>query len=191
MISGIMKGQRIYEDYAYVLDHLPQGYTLDFKILRRGESIVQVIGENYFILLELIAKPEAAFSVGERVYIGKEGRNKISRVKRRISYNDLTSIARDNLPAIIEKIVEINEKKFVNFFNEAEAITTRLHALELLPKIGKKLMWSIIEERKREPFRSFQDIRERIGIDAKKVIIERILREISSNEKYYLFVKKT
>lgn len=185
-----MRKQRIYEDYAYVLDHLPQGYTLDFKVLRRGESIVQVIGENYFILLELIAKPEVTFLAGERVYIGREGRDKISRVKRRIGYSDLTSIARDNLPVTVEKIVEVNEKRFINFFNEAEAITTRLHALELLPKIGKKLMWSIIEERKREPFRNFQDIKERVGIDAKKIIVERILKEISGDEKYCLFVKK-
>ncbi|MEM2793564.1 MAG: DUF655 domain-containing protein, partial [Candidatus Methanomethylicia archaeon] len=113
-----------------------------------------------------------------------------SRVKRRIGYNDLTSIARDNLPVTVEKIVEVNEKRFINFFNEAEAITTRLHALELLPKIGKKLMWSIIEERKREPFRNFQDIKERVGIDAKKIIVERILKEISGDEKYCLFVKK-
>lgn len=186
----LMKIQKIYEDYAYVLDHLPQGYALDFRVLRRGESIVQVIGEEHFILLELIAKPGAIFSVGERVYIGKEGRDKISRVRRRIGYNDLTSIARDNLPIIIEKIVEINEKRFVNFFNEAEAITTRLHALELLPKIGKKLMWTIIEERKKELFRSFQDIKERIGIDAKRIIVERILKEISGDEKYCVFVKR-
>jgi putative nucleotide binding protein len=62
--------------------------------------------------------------------------------------------------------------------------------LELLPGIGKKLMWSIIDERKKGDFKSFQDIRERIPSlhDPAKVLAHRIEEELKDDFiKYRLF----
>ena len=42
----------------------------------------------------------------------------------------------------------------IEFFNKAAPLTTRMHQLELLPGLGKKHMWEIIEERKDKPFES-------------------------------------
>jgi putative nucleotide binding protein len=36
-------------------------------------------------------------------------------------------------------MVKEQEERFVEFFNKAEPITTKLHQLELLPGIGKRL----------------------------------------------------
>jgi len=57
---------------------------------------------------------------------------------------------------VISLIVKNREKWFVNFFNTARAITPRMHALELVPGIGKKYMWQVINERDRKPFESLK-----------------------------------
>ena len=65
-----------------------------------------------------------------------------------------------------------------------------MHQLELLPGMGKKHMWEIIEARK-EPFKNFDDIKKRIKLmpDPKKLIVKRILAEISGTEKHRIFAK--
>ncbi len=170
------------EDYAYVLAVVPD--------IRSREDILQVIGERYFSLLELIPMRGKRFEIGERIYLGKGERKKIERVKRRIKYSDLSQEAESNLQEVLEKIIEKNEPYFVNFFNNARPITTRLHSLQLLPGIGKTLIWKIIEERKKEPFKSFEDITNRVKIqDPKKMIAKRIIEELEGDCKRYLFVK--
>ena len=67
----------------------------------------------------------------------------------------------------------------------------RMHTLELLPGLGKKHMWVILEERQIKPFESFQDIKERVKLlpDPKMSIIKRIIKELEGNEKYRIFTK--
>jgi len=62
--------------------------------------------------------------------------------------------------------------------------------LEILPGIGKKHMWDIINVRKEKPFESFEDIKNRIKLipDPKHAIIKRILEELENKDKYHLFV---
>jgi len=181
------------EDYAYVLDYLSQGLP-DEKRFKR-EPIVYAFGETEFKLLELIPKPDAQITVGDRVYIGKdmEKRDKILHVKRRISYNDLTAAAQSELPYILAEVVKNNEERFVKFFNESTSISTRLHMLELLPGLGKKTMWAVLEERKKEKFKSYEDIAKRVPQlhHPEKLIAKRIELELSDPEqKYRIFVAK-
>ena len=50
-------------------------------------------------------------------------------------------------------------------------------------------MWIIIEERKKREFESFEELRERGKVpDPVTAIVERILREIRGEERYYLFL---
>lgn len=183
------------EEYAIVLDYLPQGHHEDEKPVYKREPVAYAVGEEFLTLIELVPRKGVALSPHERVYIGKEERDKIEYIKKRAEYEDLTATARSELPYAIEEVVTKNEAKFVEFFNESQAVSTRLHRLELLPGIGKKLMWEIIGERKNK-FTSFKDISERIKSlpDAKKLIIKRILLELEGGErrlgkgKYKLFV---
>ena len=66
----------------------------------------------------------------------------------------------------------------------------RMHQLELLPGLGKKHMWEVLEARKEKPFESFEDIKNRVKLlpDPKSIIIKRILSEIEGKEKYQIFV---
>ena len=151
---------------------------------------VQVIGENFFTLLEAQLKPGATANVRDRLYVGRERREKIDRVVGRVGIEELTIGAQAELQSVIEDIAKSQEKRFVDFFNNSQAVTPRMHALELLPGIGKKLMWQIINQREKKPFASFVDIRERAGItDPAKLIAKRIVEELSGESKYRLFTR--
>ena len=179
-----------FEEYAYVLDYLPQGRPDYRRPTYSREPIVLAIGEDFFTLLELVPKRNVDIALHERVYIGKGFRDKIDHVKRRITYNDLTAAAKAELPYVLEKIIKERESFFVDFFNKAQPITMRMHQLELLPGIGKKIMWEILEERRKKPFESFKDLTSRVKIpDPVKAIVKRILIELEGEDRYYLFVR--
>jgi putative nucleotide binding protein len=182
------------EEYGIVLDYLPHGRPEDERPIYKREPLVLAVGENYMTLIELIPKKGVEVQPHERVYIGKGDRDKIEYVKRRIGFKDLSSAARSELPYVLEELVKAKEKEFVKFFNEAQPISTRLHRLELLPGIGKKLMWEILDERKKRPFESFEDISKRIKAlsDPVKLIVRRIQSELEEDTrlgkgKYKLF----
>jgi putative nucleotide binding protein len=181
------------EDYARLLDYLPQGLP-DERSFKR-EPLAYAIGEDEFKLFELVPKPNAAMTVGDRVYIGKEPnlREHILHVKRRISHSDLTHASMSELPFVIAVIVKEKEQKFLRFFNEAEAISTRMHMLELLPGLGKKTMWAVIEERKKSKFASFDDLAKRVPTihHPEKLVAHRIEDELADpTQKYHIFVAR-
>lgn len=94
------------------------------------------------------------------------------------------------LREFVEKIATEQEKKFVEFFNKAQAINTRLHQFELLPGFGKKHTQAILTARDEKKFESFEDIKNRVsGIpDPKKSIEKRIIQELTEMQRYNLFI---
>ena len=182
-----------FDDYAYILDILPQG-RLEEKIYKRV-PLALAIGEKNLKLLELVPKQGAVLTIGDRVYIGKDKnkRDKIESVRGRINYNQLTPGAQNELEYVLRMIVENNQERFINFFNTAGPITNRLHQLDLLYGVGKNIMWEILDERKKGPFKDFQDLKSRVkGLrDPEKMIVERILKELKNkDEKYKIFVAR-
>jgi putative nucleotide binding protein len=177
------------EEYAIVLDFLPNGYPLDNRPSHKKNAIVQSMGENYFTLLELIPKENVTLTIGDRIYIGAEKRDKIHHIKCKLDVSKLTSTAKSEMEYVIAEIVTKNEKRFVDFFNKAGPLSTRMHQLELLPGLGKKHMWEIIDKREDKEFEGFDDLKEKVKLlpDPKKVVIKRIITEISGTEKYNLF----
>lgn len=180
-----------YEEHGYVLDHVQsRGVFAKGRQILREVPIVQLVGEDYFTLLEAVVKEGVSISIRERIYIGKDVREKIEFVKGRIKYEDLTSAAKAELPGVIEEIVRKHEAKFTEWFNKASAVTPKMHAFELLPGIGKKYTQQILKERERGVFKDFNDLQQRTGIpDPVKVIAKRILEEIQTEPKYRLFTR--
>jgi putative nucleotide binding protein len=177
---------------AIVLDVLLKGHAEDPRPTFKREPIVQAIGVEQFKLLELIPK-RIEIQIYDNVYIGDGEREKIERVKRRIRYDDLTQTAKLELPFVVERIVKEREPDFVQFFNKSISVTPKLHMLHLLPGIGKKLMWEILEEREKKPFESFAEISQRIKSipHPEKMIISRILEELQDPDvKYHVFTSK-
>jgi len=180
-------GKPAMEEYGVVLDFLPDGRASDV----RREPLAQLIGETFFTLLEVTPKQGALLAVGERVYIGREAREKIDRIKGRINYPDLTGAAKSELDHAIRIIIARREADFVAFFNRSGPITIRLHQLELLPGVGKKHMHDIMAEREKAPFANLREVGERVKLlpDPHKLIAERIEEELSGASKYYIMTR--
>lgn len=176
-----------YEEYAYVLGVNPRGRS---SIVRGREGIIiTAVGESHLTLLEVLGNANASFNVMERIYIGKQGRTKISSVLGKIKYGHMTESARDELPKAVQTIVEKNEEKFVNYLNNAGPLTSRLHSLELIPGIGKTYMKAMLDERDRQKFTSYTDLEERVGFkEPIKHISQRILEEIAGEARMNIFV---
>jgi len=178
------------EEHAVVLDFLPNGYPFDTRPMHMKTPIAQAVGKNHFVLLELVPKKGINLQPNQEVYIGEGKRDEVHHVVGKIQPGKLTETAKSELNFIIEELVKGNEKKFVDFFNKADPINTRRHQIELLPGIGKKHMWEILEIREDKEFVSFEDIKKRVKLmpDPEKAIIKRILMEINEEDKYKLFV---
>jgi len=176
------------DDQAVVLDFLARGHYG----MQRSEPVAQVIGEKYFSLLEVITREDLALKPGDPVYIGDGKRTDVKYIRKRINYADLTVGGKEELPDIVGKIVDKNPPMFLQFFNKSGPITTRLHQLELLPGIGKKHLWAIIDQRKVKAFDSFGDLKKRVPLlpNPEKLIVRRILEELEDKDKYRIFVPR-
>lgn len=175
------------EEFAIVLDYLPYGYPMGGKVT----PIAQAIGEKNFALLELIPRRGMVLAQKEKVYIGPEKRDKIYYISGRLQKEKLTETAKIQLQEFIEKVVAEQEQKFVDFFNHAQAINTRLHQLELLPGFGRKHTQEILQTRDTKPFESFEDIRGRVKNlpDPKKAVEKRLIEELMERQRFNLFVR--
>ena len=179
---------KIREEYAVILDFLPHGYPFEQGSMK--SPIAQGLGKEHLTLLELIPKKGVFLQPHQEAYIGEGKRDQIHHIKGRIPIDKLTSTAKSELKHAIDAVVENEQERFVEFFNKAQPLSMRMHQLELLPGLGKKHMWEVIDARKGKPFTSFDDIKERVKLlpDPKSIIVKRILAEIEGNEKYKLFV---
>ena len=185
--------EKRYEEYAYVLDFLQHGrpgVRATGRAGYRAGALIQCIGEEFFTLLEALVKEGLMLKPNDRVYVGKESREEVTYIIGRIGFDELTAAAKAELPSVISRIVLNREKWFVNFFNTARAVTPRMHALELVPGIGKKYMWQVINMRERKSFESFEDLQKRTELpNPVKLITKRVLEELAGDSKYRLFTR--
>jgi len=157
----------------------------------REGIIITAIGEEHLTLLEILGVPNSTFEIGEKIYIGKDGRTKVLSVLGKMEYEKISSSAQSELPTVVENIVTNNESKFVEYLNKAQPLTPRIHALELIPGIGKTYMKTMLEEREKKKFESYADLQERVGFkEPVKHISERIIDEITGESRMNLFVKR-
>jgi putative nucleotide binding protein len=180
---------RKYEEYAYVLDFNSRGKSSTVR--GREGIIITAIGEDRLTILEILGIPNSTFEIGEKIYIGKEGRTTVLSVLGKMEYDKISSSAQSELESVVQKIVTNNESKFVEYLNNARPLTPRIHALELIPGIGKTYMKNMLEERDKKKFESYHDLQERVGFkEPIKHISERIIHEITGESRMNLFVKR-
>ena len=175
------------EEKAIILDYLPYGYPLEKKMM----PIAQAMGIKFFTLLEIVPRRGVKLEAKEVVYIGEGKRDKVYYILGRLKAEKMTESAKTVFKTHVEKEIKENKEKFLDFFNNAGAINTRLHQIELLPGFGKKHTLAIIEERRKKPFTSFDDLKKRISNlpDPVNAIIKRLISELKGNERYLLFSK--
>ncbi len=175
---------------AVLLDFYPNGRSDGGRYGRQPTGFA--VDTVNFSLYEIVFEDDADVSIGDDVVVHPpEERTGTKRV-REIDYDDLSGGAQSELEYVVEELLEEEENRFVDFFNEAGAITLRLHQFNLLPGIGDKLRENIIDQRKRRPFDGFDDMEARVsGLhDPKGVLVDRILEEVEEDDlKYYLFAR--
>jgi len=176
---------------AVVVDFLPRGSPSDDRPQYEKSPVALAVGEAEFRLVEIALTDDAGVNIGDRVRIDPAGET----VKdlRDIEYGELTSTAESELEHAINEIIDADTRRFVDFFNDAQPITTRLHVLNLLPGIGKKLRNNVLDARKRQPFESFEDVESRVsGLhNPREVLVERIMEELREEDlKYRIFARR-
>jgi putative nucleotide binding protein len=177
------------EPTGVVLDVLPHGRTEDDRPQYQKDPLAYALDSEDFALYELVLSESSGVSIGDAVDVTDAPF--VERVNR-IEYDDLPSGASSELDYVVEDVVEANERRFVDFYNDAQPITLRLHQLNLLPGIGKKLRNNILDQRKRQPFESFAELEDRIGglHNPQEVLVERIIEELREDDlKYRIFAR--
>jgi len=188
LFSDYRQAPVIKENNGIVLDFLQHGHISD----PARRPVAQLIGVEHLSLLEVAPKKDVYLKSMELVYIGIDKRDKIHHITRKIEYNDLTETAKMNLQSIVEEAVNKSMDKIVDFFNNSQAVSTRQHQLELIPGIGKKHMWAIIDEREKKPFSSIDDLKERVSLipNPIKPIIKRAMDELEGVDKYRIILPR-
>jgi len=174
-----------------ILDILIHGHFEEDKPSWAKKPIAQVLTFPDFVLYEIKINKNSDLQVQEqKTYEEFLIEDKVREVLSKIDYNKLTSTSKALILPILETEVLKLEEEFINFFNNSTSITPRMHALKLLPGIGQKHMWEILETRERQKFVTFQDISDRTSISTpSKLIAQRIIKELQRDVKYYLFSK--
>ena len=172
---------------AVLLDVLPNGRPDDDRPPSRKTPVAYGLGTESFRLYELSLDDGAEASVSDRIALDGPAVGRY----REVEYDGLTRNAAAEVEYAVEAIVDDDEERFVDFYNEAGPITLRLHQLNLLPGVGKQLRNNVLDERKRGPFESFAEVSERVsGLHRpREVIVERIVEELQKDDlKYRTFV---
>jgi len=176
---------------AIVLDYLPHGRSDDDRPQYQKSPVAQVLTADGFGLFELVFADDESVSIGDEVSIDPPPSG-VERV-RRIDFDALSGGARSELEPVVRELLEADEDRLVEFYNEAGPITLRLHQLNLLPGIGDKLRDDILDARKRQPFESLVDLEERIsGLHKpEEIVVERVMEELRDEDvKYKLFARR-
>jgi len=175
-----------------ILDLLLHGHPEEDKPSWSKSPIAQVLTFPDFVLYEVKCNRDSEIKVQEKnTYEGFLNQNKLREVLKKINYKDLTNTSKALIQPILESEVLNYEEEFIYFFNNSTSITPRMHSLKLLPGVGQKHMWEIIEARNRQKFTTFQDISDRTSMsNPTKQIALRIIKELQrEGVKYYLFSK--
>jgi putative nucleotide binding protein len=179
------------DEYAVVLDHLPYGRPDDDRPQHQKPEIAYAVGEDAFDLFELTLAEGADVSIGDRLVVVPEADRDVVRRYREIDHDDLSRGAEQELEYVVEEVIDRHSQRFLDYFNDAQPLTLRLHQLNVLPGIGEKLRNDMLDSRKYDgPFESFEDLEERIsGLhNPKQTVVDRVMEELTEEDiKYRAF----
>ena len=153
--------------------------------------ICQAIKLPTFQLYEILINKGEIITLQDKILITGQN-DSLGKVQRTLKFDQLTPTSSDIITEVIKDYVAANEVKYIEFINRAGPITIKRHSLEILPGVGKKLMWEVVNEREKEKFTTYGDLHKRVpGFKIVDAISKRIVEELENKDlKHYLFVKK-
>ena len=174
---------------SIVIDFYPYGKSLSRRRSEDYNPLAVVVTVDWFQFFDVILNKKSKYSLNDLLELTPTNR-KILRTNH-LEYQQLSNSALEVLPKVIVNIISTYESRFIKFLNQAHPLTTQMHQLQLLPGIGQKRLWLILEARKKGNFSTFSDFTSRTGIsDPMSLFLNRILEELKGSQKYSLFTKK-
>lgn len=120
----------------------------------------------------------------KRINIGKraDDREEVQHILGLARIDRMSSFATMQLPHVLLDILSQHEAYFLeSFFNVATNISLKMHAFELLPKVGNKKAMQMVEARGRG-FESIEALNEQCNIHAIELLSQRFLEELRDQD---------
>ena len=122
--------------------------------------------------------PSKRINIGKRV----EDREEVQHIVGLASLERMSSFASMQLPHVLLDVLSQHEAYFLeSFFNVASNISLKMHAFELLPKIGNKKAMQIVDARG-QGFESIEALNEVCNINAIELLSQRFLEELKDQD---------
>jgi putative nucleotide binding protein len=171
--------------------HLAVLTVLPPETTDEDEQRIQGVGTDHFTLLEGALNEDATVAPGDRVATTDDEQGPVTSLTR-LTYDTLSQDAQDRLEPTIESIIQTNEQRFIDYYNDAQPLSLHRHQLDLLPRIGETRRETIIRNRDRRPFEDFDDLEDRVDQlgNPQSILTERVLTELKDDDvKYTLLVE--
>ena len=154
------------------------------RVIEHPEAggVIVVVTEPALHVIRLRPKPNSGLqAVGARIFMGIDHskRDVVQDILGFARIRDLSNGASNELPIVIQQIIEDSPDVFVQqFFNRAGNLSLKMHAFELLSGVGSKKALEMVASRGRVGWESFAQLDEDCGINAAELLAKRFVSEI-------------
>ena len=147
-----------------------------------ADAAIVVVTEPALHVIRLRPKSSAELQqMGNRIYMGidHDQREVVQDVLGFARIRDLSNAASQELPIVIQQIIEDSPDVFVQqFFNRAGNLSLKMHAFELLPGVGNKKAMDMVASRGRVGWENFTQLNEDCNINGAELLARRFVSEI-------------
>jgi len=149
-----------------------------------GKKKESVLLSDKGVILGVELKQDFDLTLFTKCYVGKDNRNLVQRVCRRLNFeqlpNDIQSRIRDAISYSIIDYASLYEPYWTKAINKTDLRNLRLHS---------RAVNAIDEQRRKKPFSNLSEIRIRTGVNIVKTIKEQMQQEIQGTARHYFIVK--
>lgn len=104
--------------------------------------------------------------------------NVIERCMGEMRLRDCNAGPKELIAEVIDELIKANPEPFLAFFNRAGFLSLKMHAFQLLPRIGASKANSMQKMREREGWASLEVVNEVCKINSSKLLAERFKQEL-------------
>lgn len=176
-----MRGDAGAEEWVMVLATGPPPATAGDR------PLVQGLGVTTFPLLEVAVTDASELGWGDRLYIGPGTWDRVQRIERRLTPEELAPAVQSTLWPTVETLIRRNEARYIEYFNTTMLNDFDRHPLALLPDLAPDCRDAIIAARRQGRFVDFADLIARVEcLDRpRELLVKRVLVELQAGDDTY------